>query len=215
MRVGHICRRRCITYLSRLCDYLACFVICFIVVSAQIFPVRAQGMGGHWAVDSFINLREMTTTFPTTWRTCLPRPVMCGHCPHQTQNGAENRSKSECLPYLNLTHIDNCICSASISGEKRVELLRQYSLRHCYHYRLASLLNKTSIDAVKNSSAECSLHLRDLLKWDELVKSLVCPYIDIVNKYDCKTSYSVQYGCYGCKVSLPYKIFFAGFNDKR
>ena len=113
---------------------------------------------------------------------------------------ADAVNASQCLPYLHSSHAAECICAHG-SGTKRIDTVRKYYLRHCYHYNLWHVLSSTMREGIVRSQQQCYDYMDLIDKWDNLAAQFICQFEDIIRRYDCAQSFSIKSSCQKCKVS--------------
>jgi hypothetical protein len=49
----------------------------------------------------------------------------------------------------------------------------------------------------------CEVYIDALLELDALAESITCKFSEVLKRYDCNQTYSVNFHCAHCKVSSP------------
>lgn len=123
-----------------------------------------------------------------------PGPPSDEACPRSCS--VHNASHTQCLHYFREIDKDR-LCMGSSLSESRLAELR---LRHCCEHSVAHSLTPEALKAVLASSSQCSFYLGALLEMDALAARVSCEFNEILHRYDCDHSYSVNFRCTHCQV---------------
>ncbi|CAH0768901.1 unnamed protein product [Bemisia tabaci] len=99
-----------------------------------------------------------------------------------------NGSRPQCLGYVHPAALE----AACTAGEEAAARLR---LPYCCEHSVLGGLSA----AVLADRARCIRHLQHLLELDRLASDLVCRYNEILRRYDCQHTYSVNFDCRHCQ----------------
>ena len=120
-----------------------------------------------------------TSTITTTTTTTTP---------HQNTN--------QCLDYLNESH-KTTVCRR---GVRRREALARLRLRHCCEHSVLTAMSAEVREKVFADRDACENYLNALLELDALARSIACKFSEVLRRYDCDQTYSVNFHCKHCKV---------------
>lgn len=126
---------------------------------------------------------RMISEFPGPPGAC---PPPCSSSP--TSRNSDNTT--QCLEYLNESH-KTVLCGAG--GVDRGVRLR---LRHCCEHRVRDALSAD----VFLDNATCERAVQALIDIDRLAARLECEFAEVLSRYDCGQSYSVNFHCSHCQV---------------
>ncbi|XP_071531521.1 uncharacterized protein [Panulirus ornatus] len=91
---------------------------------------------------------------------------------------------------------------ATEEEEKREELIRKRTLRHCPHLVLYSVMCEEQVESIRNRTlAGCSTVARHLQEMDNMVGRVLQQHKAIITTYNCERSYSIRQTCTECQVS--------------
>lgn len=117
-----------------------------------------------------------------------PPPPSCSSSSRSTSRNSDNTT--QCLEYLNESH-KTVLCGG---GGDRGRSLR---LRHCCEH---SVHDSLSTDVFLDN-ATCQRAVQALVEVDRLAARLECEFAEILSRYDCEQSYSVNFHCSHCQVT--------------
>ncbi|XP_054270473.1 NALCN channel auxiliary factor 1 [Macrosteles quadrilineatus] len=126
--------------------------------------------------------RTMISEFPG------PPPPRCPPPCSSTSRNSDNTT--QCLEYLNESH-KTVLCGAG-AGSGLATRLR---LRHCCEHSVHSSLGAD----LWSDNATCERAVQALIDTDRLAASLECAFSEVLSRYDCGQSYSVNFHCSHCQ----------------
>ena len=121
-----------------------------------------------------------------------PGPPSDEVCPRPCS--LHNASHTQCLHYFRESDKERLCAGASVAR------LADFRLRHCCEHSVAHSLTPEALKAVLSSSSQCSFYLGALLELDALAARISCEFNEILTRYDCDHSYSVNFRCTHCQV---------------
>jgi hypothetical protein len=122
----------------------------------------------------------------------FPGPPPCCTQPCSSSRSSRNSDNTtQCLEYLDESH-KSVLCGAGAGRRTRLRL------RHCYEHSVHSSLGQD----VWTDNATCERAVQALIDTDRLAGKLECAFAEVLTRYDCSQSYSVNFNCSHCQVSL-------------
>ncbi|GJQ84847.1 hypothetical protein Trydic_g469 [Trypoxylus dichotomus] len=107
-------------------------------------------------------------------------------------------STTQCLYYLKESHKEE-VCGRKESPESRRRALQGLRMRHCCEHAVDSALPEMVFDG----GDACRERLDALLEVDALAARISCEFAEVLTRYDCTQTYSINYHCEDCKVTFP------------
>ena len=134
-------------------------------------------------------------------------PSMCpcaceDSSPQHSTTTTTHQNTNQCLDYLNESH-KKLVCGSSLLTSERESALNKLRFQHCCeHTVLASLHAEARKKLVFGQNrTTCEEHINALLELDALAESITCKFSEVLKRYDCNQTYSVNFHCADCKVS--------------
>jgi len=120
---------------------------------------------------------------------------------HSTSTTTPHQNTKQCL-YLNESH-KKSVCGSSSQAGDRQRKLENLRFEHCCeHTVLASLGAEARQVVFGNDKQACVAYVDALLELDALAESITCKFSEVLKRYDCNQTYSVNFRCADCKVGL-------------
>lgn len=137
---------------------------------------------------------------PPPWSTSRCPPPCSFSSPSSRSTSRNSDNTTQCLEYLNESH-KTVLCGAGGGGVRGVRL------RHCCEHSVHDALSAD----VFQDRVTCERSVQALIDMDRLAARLECEFAEILARYDCGQSYSVNYHCSHCQVCHTDSSFFYFF----
>ncbi|KAG8335758.1 hypothetical protein J6590_060675 [Homalodisca vitripennis] len=131
---------------------------------------------------------RMISEFPGPPPSCPPPCSSSSSSTRSTSRNSDNTT--QCLEYLNESH-KTVLCGAGGGGG-----VRGVRLRHCCEHSVHDSLSAE----VFLDNAACERAVQALIDIDRLAARLQCEFAEVLSRYDCGQSYSVNFHCDHCQV---------------
>jgi hypothetical protein len=136
-------------------------------------------------------------------------PSMCpcaceDSSPQHSTTTTPHQNTNQCLDYLNESH-KKSVCGSSLPTSEKESALKKLRFQHCCEHTVLASLDAKARDMLvfgKNRTT-CEDYIDALLKLDALAESITCKFSEVLKRYDCSQTYSVNFHCADCKVSSP------------
>jgi len=136
-------------------------------------------------------------------------PSMCpcaceNSSPQHSTTTTPHQNTNQCLDYLNESH-KKSVCGSSLQESERESALNKLQLQHCCEHSVLTSLNATARENLVSGKDRhtCEVYIDALLELDALAESITCKFAEVLLRYDCSQTYSVNFHCADCKVSSP------------